>query len=229
MSISVIIPVYNEAEHIGELVHAIIQHGGGQLAEVIVTDGGSTDNTRELAEAAGARALLSPQKGRAAQMNYAASLAKGDILYFVHADVRVHPGFVQHIQEALANGTDAGCYRYRFDSRKKILRFNGYMTRFNTIWAGGGDQTLFIKKEVFNTLNGFRGDYRIMEDFDLVKRIKKKYRFSILPYEITVSARKYEKNSWLRVQLANTIIVVAWKLGAAQKWMVHAYKKLLRW
>lgn len=228
MPLSIIIPVYNEAEHIGELVRTILSYGKHQLAEVIVTDGGSTDNTLQLAAAAGARAVLSPEKGRAAQMNYAASIATGDILYFVHADVQVHPGFVQHICTALEKGTDAGCYRYRFDSPKKILRFNSYMTRFNTIWAGGGDQTLFIKKELFNALNGFRGGFRIMEDFDLVKRIKKKYRFLVLPYEITVSARKYEKNSWLRVQLANTIIVMAWKLGASQNWMVNTYKKLLR-
>jgi rSAM/selenodomain-associated transferase 2 len=228
--ISVIIPTYNEAAHIAALVSSLLQNGNQQLAEIIVTDGGSTDDTLQLAAAAGAKAVRSPQKGRAAQMNYAASLATGDTLYFVHADVKIHPQYITHITEALHKGYDFGCYRYRFDSPKKILRFNGYMTRFNMVWVGGGDQTLFIRQPVFEQLQGFRPDYRIMEDFDLVKRAKQqKFKFIILPHSILVSARKYELNSWLRVQWANTVIVLAWKRGASQQWMVEKYKKLLRW
>jgi hypothetical protein len=162
-------------------------------------------------------------------MNYAASIAAGDILYFVHADVQVHRDYIDHILWAIDSGYDLGCYRYKFNSKKRMLRFNGYMTRFNTVWAGGGDQTLFIKKTVFERLNGFRPDYRIMEDFDLVKRAKKqRLKFIILPYNVLVSARKYDKNSWLRVQVANTIIVMAWRLGASQDWMVNKYKKMLK-
>jgi rSAM/selenodomain-associated transferase 2 len=227
MKISVIIPVYNEAAHIEQLVQSIFQYGGTALQEVIVTDGGSTDDTLKKATAAGAMAVLSPQKGRAAQMNYAASIASSDILYFVHADVQLHPQFVQQIHEAITAGCDLGCYRFRFISPKKILRFNSYMTRFNTIWTGGGDQTLFIKKNVFEALEGYRNDYRIMEDFDLLRRAKKKFRFKILPYQILVSARKYDKNSWLRVQYANAVILLGWKMGASQEWMVNTYKKLL--
>jgi rSAM/selenodomain-associated transferase 2 len=229
-SISVIIPTYNEAAHIARLVRLLIENGQDELAEVIVVDGGSTDDTLALAAGAGAKAVLSAQKGRAAQMNYAASIATGSILYFVHADVQPHTQYIDHIEWAIEKGFDFGCYRYRFASKKTLLRFNGYMTRFNSVWAGGGDQTLFIKKDVFQQLSGFRPGYRIMEDFDLVKRAKKnKFKFIILPYSILVSARKYEKNSWLRVQWANTVIVMAWKRGASQDWMVKKYKKMLRW
>jgi rSAM/selenodomain-associated transferase 2 len=229
MKISVVIPTYNEAVHIEQLVRSIVHYGGTVLQEVIVTDGGSTDGTRQKAAAAGAKAVLSPQKGRAAQMNYAASIATGDILYFVHADVKLHPPFAQQIIDAVAAGCELGCYRFRFQSHKRILRFNSYMTRFHTIWTGGGDQTLFIQKNVFEQLQGFRNDYRIMEDFDLLKRAKKKFRFKILPYDVLVSARKYDKNSWLRVQFANAVILLGWKMGASQEWMVRTYKKLLYW
>jgi hypothetical protein len=109
------------------------------------------------------------------------------------------------------------------------LKFNAYMTRFNSVWAGGGDQTLFLKKETFTLLRGFKEDFIIMEDFDLIKRAKQlKLHFKILPYKVIVSARKFEKNSWLKVQFANAVIVVAWKLGASQSWMKRKYVKWLR-
>jgi rSAM/selenodomain-associated transferase 2 len=228
MLLSVIIPSYNEEASIARTIDSLLLNANRQSIEIILVDGGSTDNTIAIANSLGiAKVVLSPQKGRAAQMNYGASLAKGDVFYFVHADVKVHPNYYEHISNAIAMGIDFGCYRYQFDSPKKMLRFNAYMTKYNSVWAGGGDQTLFIKKEVFDALNGFKADYIIMEDFDLVKRAKKQFRFSILAYSILVSARKYDNNSWLRVQLANSIIVVAWKLGASQQWMKKRYKKLL--
>lgn len=229
MKISVIIPVLNEEANIGKLVTAIRQQGGEQLQEVIVCDGGSMDGTVDAAIAAGAR-VIKAGRGRAVQMNAGAAEARAETLLFFHADVRVGFPFPQAIEVAIAQGTDLGCFRYRFDSRKKILRFNGYMTRFNGLWAGGGDQGLFIGKKLFQEIGGYRQDFRIMEDFDLVARARKAgKRFDILPQELLVSDRKYDKNSWLRVQLANAIIVIAWKLGTSQNWMVNAYKKLLRW
>ena len=86
MQISIIIPVYNEAESIGRLVDYLMQHKAESVTQIIIVDAGSTDNTIEVAKNAGATAVISPQKGRAAQMNYGATVAKTDILYFVHAD-----------------------------------------------------------------------------------------------------------------------------------------------
>jgi glycosyltransferase involved in cell wall biosynthesis len=152
VKISVIIPVYNEAENIGLLVQSIIQHGNEQLAEIIASDGGSTDNTLNIASAAGAKVVLSPQKGRAAQMNHAASIATGDILYFVHADVQLHPDFIRQIEEAIQSGCDLGCYRYRFDSPKKMLWFNGYMTRLMVAGRVGATKPCLLKRMYLKVL-----------------------------------------------------------------------------
>jgi rSAM/selenodomain-associated transferase 2 len=229
MILSVIIPVYNEAQSIATTLTALAGNRNISEMEIIVVDGGSNDQTIAIAKELGCCTVLqSPVKGRAAQMNFGVRKAKGTVLYFVHGDVNVHPDYFTHINHAIMEGVDFGCYRYRFHSTKKLLKFNGYMTRFNSIWAGGGDQTLLIRKDVFEQLHGFRDDFVIMEDFDLINRAKKKgFIFRILPFSILVSARKYDKNSWLRVQVANTIIMLAWKFGAGQQWMKNTYRKML--
>lgn len=142
-----------------------------------------------------------PTPGRAQQMNFAAQHCSNcDVLYFVHADTYPPKSFHSDIQQALDEGAMLGYFRYRFDSDKILLRFNSYFTRYNGIFAGGGDQTLFIKKSTFEGLNGFRDELKLMEDFDLVARARQAgYLLRLIPKEATVSARKYNQNTWLRV------------------------------
>jgi rSAM/selenodomain-associated transferase 2 len=229
MLLSIIIPTYNEVQNIEQLLTIIQANKYYKNCEVIVVDGGSTDGTLAIVNGFNIIVLQSPQKGRAVQMNYGAARAKGEALYFVHADVKIQAQYYEQIKSAIQADVALGCYQYDFDSKSKLLKFNAYMTRFNSVWAGGGDQTLFLKKETFTLLRGFKEDFIIMEDFDLIKRAKQlKLHFKILPYKVIVSARKFEKNSWLKVQFANAVIVVAWKLGASQSWMKRKYVKWLR-
>lgn len=224
MQISVIIPTFNEESNIGQLVRFILKH---HVGEVIVVDGDSSDSTREIATEAGARVLSCQLRSRAAQMNYGAAAATGDVLYFVHADVKLVDTFVEDIKEAVHSGYDAGCYRYKFDSKRTILKINSYFTRFNRIMCRGGDQTLFIRKSVFESLGRFNERFVIMEDYDLIQRIQRKFKFKIIPKDILVSDRKYHNNSWLRVQLANLTIFVMYLLGVSPNKMARSYKKLL--
>ena len=100
MNLSVIIPTLNEAENIERLVHRLKNCGCSDSHEIIVVDAGSTDSTQELARKAGATAVLSPKKGRAPQMNFGAKQAKGDVLYFVHADSLPPEGFCLNIKKS---------------------------------------------------------------------------------------------------------------------------------
>ena len=208
MTISVIIPTLNEAESIAQRIEFIKRYGGNAVIEIIVADGQSTDATVSLAKSAGGIVLHSSVRMRAAQMNLGAKQAAGDVLYFVHADVQLIPSFVLDIQGSLKNGFDAGCYRYRFDNQRWGLKLMSFFTRFDRIMCRGGDQTLFIKSEVFRSLQGFDEQFTIMEDYDFILRLKKNNKFRIIPKEVVVSARKYETNSWLRVQSANLIIFI---------------------
>ncbi len=228
MRISVIIPTYEEETAIGRLIHTLRQFGGPQLHEIVVVDWPGADQTALRAQEAGATVLTAEKPGRAVQMNQGAAAASGDVLYFVHADVGIHPEFVQDIQQALSENFTLGCYRYRFDSDKTLLKFNAYCTRFDRIWCRGGDQTLFIMRSAFELLGGFREDHLVMEDYEFILRARRRYRFRIVPKEVVVSARKYELNSYLRVNLANAVAFVLYFSGASQERILKTYKSMIR-
>jgi rSAM/selenodomain-associated transferase 2 len=229
MKITVIIPTWNEAENIHDLIAFVYKHGGDKIAEVIVVDGGSDDGTLQKANQAGAFTVSSPVRSRAAQMNLGVRHATGEVLYFLHADVKLIPSFPRDILESIREGFHSGCYRYVFDSPHPMLKINSYFTRFDRIMCRGGDQTLFVTKSVFEGLGGFNNFFSIMEDYDFIIRLRKKYRFKIIPKDITVSARKYETNSWLRVQLANLTVFIMFFLQQHPEKMRLMYKKLLRY
>lgn len=229
MKISIIIPTYREADSISRLIHYLKDNGRDMLAEIIVVDGGSDDETLQKAKEAGAKAVISAKIGRAAQMNYGASLATGDIFYFVHADVLPPKTFAVDIITAIKDDYDLGRYFMKFDSKKWYLRINAFFTRFDFFICYGGDQTFFITSELFDKTGGFRNDMLIMEDFEFTKRAKKEGRYKILKKGALISARKYDRNSWWQVQLANKKIVNMYKKGASQEDMLNQYKQMLNY
>jgi rSAM/selenodomain-associated transferase 2 len=224
MKISIIIPTYNEAETIAEL---IIYLKKNNATEIIVTDGGSKDETIFLAKNAGAIAVESPNKGRAAQMNYGASLATGDILYFVHADSFPPTSFVNDITNVVVQGYNLGRYQTKFNSTKFLLKLNAWFTRFDWFMCMGGDQTLFVTKKLFEKVGGYKQEMLIMEEYEFCVRAKKNEQYKIFNNTTLVSARKYEGRSWRQVQRANYAAIKLYKKGATQKEIADKYKQLL--
>lgn len=229
MKISVIIPTFNEADNIACLIESLKIYGDTNLHEIIIVDSpNSTDNTNEIAQNLSTISIKSPQKGRAAQMNFGASVATGDILYFVHADTKVNPDYCSDIAKAISTGHDFGCYRYQFDADDWLLKVNAFFTRLPFIWCRGGDQTLFIRKEDFMKVGKFREEYQIMEDYEFIIRANKVLKFKIIPKNVIVSARKYKTNSYLRVQKANFIVMRMFLSGkASQQEMTETYRRML--
>ena len=227
MTISVIIPTLNEAEHITKLITFIKQLERKEVAEIIVVDGGSADATCVQAENCGATVVRSHHSSRGSQMNLGAKRAVGSILYFVHADVTLLSSFVDDLLESVQRGFESGCYRYIFDSDRFLLKVNAYFTRFNVIMCRGGDQTLFVTQSVYATLGGFDESYVIMEDYDFIRRLQKRNTFRIIHKDIMVSARKYETNSWIRVQIANLLVFIMFFFRRSPVAMKQIYKILL--
>lgn len=229
MTISVIIPAYNEAGTIGRtLKHLASVVERTPLAEVIVVDGHSRDTTVQEAVAAGAHVLRSEQKGRATQMNVGAAEATGDVLYFLHADTIPAPDFVQQITEALEQGADCGCMRLRFDRDHWSLRLKAWFSRFNASGLHYGDQSLFVRRELFERVGGYDGRMAVFEDLDLIERLRHLGRFVVLPGPVTTSARKYAHNSMLRMQLTFYIMYPLYRLGASQQRLLRTYRWLIR-
>ncbi len=228
MRISIIIPVINEEEHIGNLVRYLSKHGGESIAEILVIDGGSSDRTVEEASKAGATVLYSPKTGRACQMNYGVEHATGNLIWFVHADVVPPASFVSDIQESLDLGFKMGGYRFRFDSKRLIHRILSWATRLPLAVSRGGDQTIFITREFFEALEGYREDYVIMEEYELMRRARKLTKFRIIPKDVVVSARKYEENSWLQVNRANFVVYRMFVRGENPQRMKETYHRMIK-
>lgn len=225
-SITIIIPTLNEAENIGNLVQYLRRHADEHIKEILVIDGGSTDQTVELAKRAGAQAFVCPERGRAKQMHYGVRMADGDVYYFVHADSIPPSTYVQDILDAIAEGNPIGCYRFKFTNNHPLLRINSWFTRFEFLWCRGGDQTLYITAKCYEELKGFKMT-PIMEEYDLIDRARKLYSFKIIPKNTLVSPRKYENNSYFRVNFANLVVFTMWRLGKPASKLEKTYKRLL--
>ncbi len=228
--ITVVIPTYNEALHLNKTILSLQQNDAEQLiAEIIVSDGGSTDGTAKIAGAvAGVRFVKSNKKGRAAQMNYGASLATAGIIYFIHADTTTQKYFTTDIKHALANGYNAGCFTLQFDYAHWFLKANAWFTRFNINAIRFGDQSLFVTAALFAAVGGFSENHIVMEDQEIVKRLKKQERFTVIKKPVTTSARKYLLNGIYKTQGIFFLIYFMYQMGYSQQRLVATYKKWIR-
>ena len=227
--ITIIIPTLNEEENLSELLPYLKKNMSASM-EIIVADAYKTDDqTTKICEQNQVKRVVCDKCSRATQMNLGAQEAKGDILYFVHADTRPPASFEQGIRETLSGIYDFGIFSYKFDSDSKLLAINAKFTKRKGIFSGGGDQSIFMRKETFQSLDMFDTNYCIMEDFKLfhkAKTMKMKYR--VIPHDVLVSARKYEKNSYLRVNFSNFIAFSMYHLGMKPEKIKKAYSYLLK-
>jgi rSAM/selenodomain-associated transferase 2 len=226
--ISIIIPVLNEEETLDKLLPYLKTWADNyNQLEIIVSDGGSSDNTILIAKKYDA-SCLSAARGRASQMNAAAKEARGQILYFLHADSTPPKHFDRTIITAINSGIPAGCFRLKFNISNKFLAFFAWFSRFNFTLCRGGDQSLFISQSLFSSLGGFDEKYKIYEDNEFIGRIYRKASFKVLPQEVITSARKYEHNGTVRLQYHFAMVHFKKFAGATPESLYAYYYKHIR-
>jgi len=223
MTISVVIPVLNEARTIEDcLVHLL---SFNHHPDVIVVDGGSTDGTIEMARSFQEVTVLKSPQGRGCQMNRGACAARGNILFFLHADTRIPSGGLSAIENLMItqNGIAGGSFSLAFDDDSYVLRFFAMFSRINHILFTYGDQGLFVRKDVFRVVGGFR-DIPLMEDVDIQRRLRRIGRFVKIRHPMVTSARRYRARGNIRQQIVNIALVAFYYGGVSPARLKRYYR-----
>lgn len=224
--ISIIIPVFNESKSIAKLLDHLRKNTFGHKLEIIIVDGGSSDDLRDILNYFPEVRYTVAKKGRAKQMNHGAKMAHGNMLYFLHADSFPPKHFDHFIYRTLTfgNGVGAGCFMLRFDSSHWWLRLMGWATAINHTCCRGGDQSLFVDQELFSMLGGFNECYEIYEDNEFIQRLYKQTKFKVIPKTLTTSSRHYKEIGVWRLQWLHMRVYLMRWLGAGPN-KINAFHK----
>ena len=233
--ISIVIPTLNESVYLADTLQSIFNAISNPI-QIIVVDGGSVDNTVEIATKFGVQVLLCGN-GRSYQMNAGATVATGDILMFLHGDTLVPIGFDRWVEEWInlskspllkvrkVDQSIAGAFNLKINSDRSGLRWVewGVKVRSKFFNLPYGDQALFLKASTFHELGGFP-ELPIMEDFVFVRSLLKHGKITIVPAAVTTSARRWEQQGILKTTIINQIMILGYYLGISPDRLKQWYR-----
>jgi rSAM/selenodomain-associated transferase 2 len=221
--LSIIVPVLNEASLIGEFLRKV-RTVAGRESEIIVVDGGSSDGTPSIAESFADRVIAAP-RGRAAQMNAGAKISRGEMLWFLHADLEVPSMSVEKIQTAFADPrVVGGCFRLSFPRSELIYRVSDSLGNLGVSVFGFalGDHGIFCRQETFHGIGGYP-DIPILEDAEIYRRLRRQGRMLQLREEIVSNPRAYQAHGAYLTTAVYFSILALYVLGVPIQFLNQLY------
>jgi rSAM/selenodomain-associated transferase 2 len=218
----VVVPMLNEGSAIRETLNALRR--GAPNAEIVVVDGGSVDQSVDMAGKLADR-VIAASRGRARQMNAGAALGSGEILAFVHADTRVPSSFEKDILDAVGeSGVVGGRFDIELDDPSFAYRLIGDLIslRSRITKTATGDQAIFVRRSVFEALGGFP-DLDLCEDLDFSRRLKRTGQVACLHSRVTTSARRWRRDGLARTVLRMWAIRALYLLGVPPSRLKRIY------
>jgi rSAM/selenodomain-associated transferase 2 len=226
LTFSIIIPVLDEIALINKTIEHVHHVFSGLEKEVIVIDADEQGGTIQAIRHNDVIKIRSP-RGRGTQMNAGAAVARGDILIFLHTDTELPVDACSALSSALADNTCVGgAFTLGIKSDRRIFRIIEKMVFFRTRLTRipYGDQVFFLRRSFFETVHGFK-DIPIMEDIELMRRIKKRgYRICIIPEMVQTSPRRWEREGVFSCTIRNWILVSFFLLGVRPETLVRFYR-----
>lgn len=223
IKLSVLIPVYRDNEALRSCLSCLSDSGDREVIVVLAEH----DNKAEAICLKYGVSFLISQKGRAFQLNTAAAKARGEMLLFLHADSRLPSYFQEEIDRILSTpGVAGGAFQLEIDNPLPAYRRIAKWANRRSRWLQlpYGDQGLFVERETFLSLGGFK-ELPIMEDFEFVRRLSHRGRIAISAKAITTSDRRWQQLGVSRVTLLNQLIVFGYYLGVSPDRLAKWYSR----
>jgi rSAM/selenodomain-associated transferase 2 len=224
-AISIIIPTLNEAQALPATLQSL-QPLKQQGVEIIIVDGGSIDQTLNIAEQYGSKALQS-KIGRASQMNVGAEHASGELLLFLHADTRLPHDALILLMDVAEAPEYWGRFNVKLDGNSWVFRVIESMMNVRSCLTGvvTGDHAIFVSKRLFHQINGLP-QIELMEDIAFSKLLKQKIAPRCLSSAVTTSSRRWEQRGVFRTVLVMWWLRLAYYFGAKPSWLSRQYQAI---
>jgi rSAM/selenodomain-associated transferase 2 len=226
LNIGVVVPVYADYEALASLLRRIDEWGERGPSRVIVVNSQPDARVNNLVMHYGHTLLPGPPM-RGAQLDIGARAMTADVIWFLHADAQPDADSIEAISRAIRAGAESGCFRFRFAGpRSSVSRLLEKLIAWR-IRLGGiayGDQGIFVRSDIYAKSDGFEHQ-ALFEEVRLVRRLRRRKTFGVLPTEISVSPRRWERDGWIRRCVHNRFLAICYMAGVPAARLAAAYRK----